>query len=188
MQTADRRIFQAEETASTKALRLQRPQFWKLTRQPGWLQHSAEEEADTNEVNEVGSAQRYTCIRPALISRVKGDLNTKTKTQLPQTALFLSIYSLAATLSLHSIIIALSLFTSVTHRKLTPPYMLYSTSHRLPVSLSCPFSHISQFVNSSYCAFWGSQSLFISKDPCAHVLFSEYFSSFSGCNGNLALL
>lgn len=54
MQTADRRIFQVEETTSTKTLRLQRPQFWEVTRQPGWLQHrrgrrgtDTEEEPDT---------------------------------------------------------------------------------------------------------------------------------------------
>lgn len=60
-----------------------------------------------DEVNEMGRAQGYTCIRPTLVIGVKGGPYTKTKTLLPQISLFLSIYSLTSTPNPDSIITAL---------------------------------------------------------------------------------
>lgn len=97
-----------------------------------------------DEVNEVGRAQRYTCIKTDPHEWGEGRSVHKTKTLLPQTALFLSVYSLTTTLSLHCIIIA---FTSVyvCHSQEAHTPLICCTA--LPIGPLCPscapFAHIS---------------------------------------------
>lgn len=97
-----------------------------------------------DEVNEVGRAQRYTCIKMDPHEWGEGRSVHKMKTLLPQTALFLSVYSLTTTLSLHCIIIA---FTSVyvCHSQEAHTPLICCTA--LPIGPLCPscapFAHIS---------------------------------------------
>ena len=156
MQRSERRVFQAEETTSAKALRLQRARFHKPPESQYGSSTGWKRRLTCDEVNEVDKghslhwAQGYTCLRPStFVAGVKGGLYTKTETLLPQSSLWLSINSLTLNPSLQLFI----LFRSAIHKK--SMFLLHPALHSSQALciLSLPrFPTPPQFLKSSCCA------------------------------------